>query len=73
MSNYDDTLSISMLKIKTNRGRAQVLGPIGSDSSVKYAKRLLLQKKDHKIVGFFGRSSEFLEEIGAYLEPINDE
>ncbi|EOA28683.1 hypothetical protein CARUB_v10024908mg [Capsella rubella] len=72
MSNYYGFLSIAMLKIKTNRGGAQVLGydPTGS---VKYAKRLLFKKRGHKIVGFFGRTSDFLEDIGVYFEPINDE
>lgn len=69
-----------MLTIRTNRGIVQVLGSdlIGSNldpvfASIKYAKRFVLRKRDHKIVGFFGRSSKFLEEIGVYVEPINDE
>ncbi|VVB02785.1 unnamed protein product [Arabis nemorensis] len=82
ITNYNhDTLSVVMLTInRTNRGIARAFGSglIGSNeepvlASIKYEKILVLQKRDHKILGFYGRSSKFLEEIGVYVEPINDE
>lgn len=63
---------ITMLRFITNKGTYQVLGD--AERNYEYVgESFVLGKKDHKIVGFHGKSSyDSLEQIGVYVKPIDN-
>ncbi|VVB12031.1 unnamed protein product [Arabis nemorensis] len=62
-------VTVKMLRITTNRQTSQVLG---HDPNGYEGTKFVLDMNDHKIVGFHGRSSLMLEQIGVYVKPIDN-
>lgn len=60
---FDDETCISQLEFKTNIGTQH--GPFGRANGRKFSVPVM----DGRIVGFFGRSTKYLNEIGVYLAP----
>ncbi|CAN6892865.1 unnamed protein product [Brassica oleracea] len=60
-----DAPAILCLKFKTNKRTSD---PYGMDSGTEF----VLEKKDHKIVGFYGQAGNFLYKIGVKVAPITN-
>lgn len=58
-----DAPAIICLKFKTNKRTSD---PYGMNSGTEF----VLEKKDHKIVGFYGQAGDFLYKIGVKVAPI---
>nr|BAJ34021.1 unnamed protein product [Eutrema halophilum] len=58
-----DAPAIISLQFTTNKKTSI---PYGMESGTKF----VLEKKDHKIVGFYGQAGEFLYKIGVKVAPI---
>ncbi|KAG7543493.1 Jacalin-like lectin domain superfamily [Arabidopsis thaliana x Arabidopsis arenosa] len=58
-----ETGVITMLRFKTNNRTSQ---PFGLEAGVNF----VLQKEGHKIIGFHGKSSTMLHQIGVHVVPI---
>uniref|UniRef100_A0A1J3D952 Jacalin-related lectin 35 n=1 Tax=Noccaea caerulescens TaxID=107243 RepID=A0A1J3D952_NOCCA len=60
-----DSPAIISLKFITNK-RTSI--PYGLESGTEF----VLEKKDHKVVGFYGQAGDFLYKIGVKVAPISD-
>lgn len=58
-----DAPAIVSLKFKTNK-RTSI--PYGLEGGTEF----VLEKKDHKIVGFYGQAGEYLYKLGVNVAPI---
>ncbi|KAL1198749.1 Jacalin-related lectin 41 [Cardamine amara subsp. amara] len=58
-----ETGVITMLRFKTNK---RISPPFGLEAGVNF----VLQKEGHKIIGFHGKSSTMLHQIGVHIVPI---
>jgi len=59
---------MTMLKFNTNRTTYQVLSH--SPEYTYEGTSFKLEEKDHKIVGFYGKTEVSLNQIGVYVKPI---
>lgn len=65
---FTNHFAIGNLKFTTNNGNTRVLGCITGQHGEGYIH--IFGEKDHKIIGFHGKSEELLSQIGVYLRPI---
>lgn len=67
---FVDADYMTWLKFKTNKSTYHVLEPIPGHEYE--GTMFMLGEKDHKIVGFYGKSSTTsLNQLGVHVKPIN--
>lgn len=55
---------VTMVKFKTNK---RTTPPFGMDGGIPF----VFEMKDHKIVGFHGKSGDYVHQVGVHVSPIS--